>query len=94
MGIGGNLTEVLGASGRQMLEGLVRGDGMKSLLDGVKGKVRVRLDGLWDAPPEPLDEQTRDLLDLQYKLWSHVRGQVLEQEMRVLEVAKRNFRTV
>ena len=30
---------------------------------------------------------------MQNKLWSHVQGQVLEQEMRVLEAAKRDYRT-
>ena len=91
--IGGILTDVLGASGRHMLEGLVRGDSVEALLEGVKGKARAKLDRLRDALQDGLDAQTRELLDMQYRLWSHVQGQVLEQEMRVLEAAKRDYRT-
>ena len=36
--IGGILTDVLGTSDRHMLEGLVRGDSVEALLEGVKGQ--------------------------------------------------------
>ena len=91
--IGGILTDVLAASGRHMLEGLVRGDSVEALLEGVKGKARAKLDRLRAALQEGLDAQTREMLDMQYRLWSHVQGRVLDQEMRVLEAAKRDYRT-
>ena len=50
---------------------------------------RAKLDRLRDALQDGLDDQTRKLLDSQTKLWSLVQGQVLEQEMRELEAAKR-----
>ena len=44
--IGGILTDVLGASGRHLLEGLVRRDNVEALLERVKGKARAKLDRL------------------------------------------------
>ena len=54
---------------------------------------RAELDRLRAALQDGLDDQTRKLLDLETKLWSLVEGQVLEQEMRVREAAKRDYRT-
>ncbi len=70
----GIITDVLGASGLHMLEGLVRGDSVETLLDGVKANARAKLNRHRDALQDGLDEQSRELLDMQHKLWSHVQG--------------------
>ena len=63
--IGGILTDVLGASGRHIVEGLVRGDSVEALLEGLKGKARAKLDRLRYALQDGLDALTREMLDVQ-----------------------------
>ena len=60
--VGGILTDVFGANGRRILDGLCRGDDRQAILDGLSRHVRGKLEPLGDALTLTLGESDRWIL--------------------------------
>ena len=62
--IGGILTDLFGLSGRNLLDGLLKGHEPEQMVAGVKGKARKKVPALLDALGQGLDEGAKPLVGL------------------------------
>ena len=89
--IGGILTDLFGLSGRNLLDGLLKGREPEQMMAGVKGKARKKVPALLDALGQGLDEGAKPLVGLLREMLDAVERSLAELERRILDVVQRDY---